>query len=74
MRIILFASEEPEERPALQRTMISNRPLEHRIALLECVENGLNRDRSMNIELHLALDLRQCAQVVRKHDANHGSV
>jgi len=72
---ILFAGEEPYERPALQRDMIADRPAEHRKPVLECVENRAQRNRTVNLKLYLIRDARQRSQMMRKPDAyHHGSV
>ena len=54
--------------------LVANRSAEHRIAGLEGIENRLRRRLTLNLELHLAADLRQVAEVRRQHDANHASV
>ena len=69
-----LAGEEPQERPALLRDVVADRPAQHRIAGLERVEDRALRGRALDVELHLAVDLRQRPQMIRKHDADHGSV
>ena len=74
MRKILLASEEAQERPALLRDVIADRPAQHRIAGLERIEHRALRDRALDLERHLAADMRQRSQMLREYDANHGSV
>src|SRR5438045_439727 len=71
---VLFAGEEPHERPSLQRDLIADRPAQHRIAGLERVEDRALRGRTLDVELHLAVDVRQLPQMCREHHADHGSV
>jgi len=74
MRKVLFAGEEPQERPALLRDVIADGPAQHGIAGLKRVEDRLLRDRALDLNLHFAADVRQCSQVLREYDADHGSV
>ena len=74
VRQILLAGEEPHERPALLRDVIADRAAQHRIAGLERVEDRALRDRALDVELHLAADVRQRPQMRRQHDSDHGSV
>ena len=71
---VLLAGEEPHERAALLRDVIADRSAQHRIARLECVEDGALRDRAFNVELHFAIDVRELPQMEREHDPDHGSV
>ena len=71
---ILLAGEEPHERPALLRDVVADRPAQHRIAGLERVEDRALRGRTLDVELHLAVDARQRPQMRREHDSDHGSV
>ena len=54
--------------------VVADRPAQHRIAGLERVEDRALRDRTLDVELHLAVDARQRPQMRRKHDSDHGSV
>jgi hypothetical protein len=49
-------------------------PAQHRIAGLERVEDRALRGLPLDVELHLAVDVRQCPQMCREYDADHGSV
>src|SRR5438876_3864835 len=71
---ILLAGEEPHERPAPLRDVVADGPAQHRIAGLERVEDRALRDRTFDVDLHLALDARQLPQMWREYDADHGSV
>src|SRR6266571_2691300 len=71
-----LAGEEPQERPALLRDVVADRPAQHGIAGLERVEHRAPRDRppARDVERHLAFDVRQGPQVRREHHADHRSV
>ena len=56
------------------RDVVADRPAQHRIAGLERVEDRALRDRALDLELHLAVDVRQRPQMRRKHHSDHGSV
>jgi hypothetical protein len=71
---ILLAREEPHVRPALLRHVIADRPAQHRIARLKSVEDRALRHLALDLELHLAADVRQRSQMCREHDSDHGSV
>ncbi len=71
---ILLAGEEAHERPAFQRHVVADRTAQHRIACLEGVEDRALRDLPLDLERHLALDVRELAQMWRQHDADHGNV
>jgi hypothetical protein len=71
---ILLAGKEPHERPALLGDVVADRPAKHGITGLEGVENRALRDRSLDFELHFAVDAGQRSQMEREDDSNHGSV
>ena len=71
---IFFASEKPDERPAFQRNVVANRPAQHRIACFERVEDRAQRDRPLDLKLQLAVNACQRAQVIGKHNSDHGNV
>ena len=73
MRQVLPAGEEPQERPALPGDMIADRPKQHRITRLECVDDRSLRDLAVNVYLHFVVDPRQCSQMVRERDSDHVS-
>jgi hypothetical protein len=73
MRKIFLAGEEPQERPPLLRAVIADGAAQHGIAGLECVEDRTLRDRTLDFELDLTADVRQCTKVLRKFDSNHDS-
>ena len=68
---VLFAGEEPQKCPPLLRIVIANRPTQHGIARLKCVQYRALRDRILNFERHLSLDMRQSAKMIRKAYTNH---
>src|SRR5207244_13609983 len=74
VRQFLLADDSPHERSASFRDVVADRPAQHRIAGLERVEDRALRDPTLDVELHLALDVRQLPQVCREHDADHGIV
>src|ERR687888_2071323 len=63
---VLLAGEEPDERSAPLRDVVADRPAQHRIAGLERVEDRALRDLTLDVELHVAFDLRELAQMWRK--------
>jgi hypothetical protein len=54
--------------------VIANRPAQGRIARLQRVEERPLRRTLLGVEGNLLHDARKCPQVVRKDDADHGSV
>src|SRR6266568_5205832 len=50
-----LAGEEPQERPALLRDVVADRPAQHGIAGLEGVEDRALRSLALDLDLHLAL-------------------
>src|ERR1700680_4651429 len=74
MREILLAGEEPHKRAPLLRNLIAQGAAQHRIAGLKRIEHRSLRDRAVNLELHLTIDLRQRPKVPRQLDSDHGSV
>ena len=57
---ILLTGEEPHERSALLRDVVADCPAQHRIAGFEGVENRALRRRTLDVQLHLAVDACQC--------------
>jgi hypothetical protein len=70
---ILSAGEEPQERSALLRHVVADRALQHRISRLEFIEHRTDRNLTLNLELHLFVNLRQRSQMIREHDSDHFS-
>ena len=54
--------------------MVADRAAERRVTGLERVEDRAQRDRRLDGEFDLAVELGQHAQVIRQHDTNHDSV
>src|SRR6267378_1510951 len=71
---IRLAGEQPHERPALLRDVVADRPAQHRVAGLERVEDRALRGHTLDVELHLAVDVLERPQMRREHDPDHGSV
>jgi len=63
---ILLAGKEPQERSALLRDVLADRPAQHRIAGLECVENRALRGRTLDLDLHFAANARKRSQMRRE--------
>src|SRR5262245_4823090 len=74
VRQVLFAGEKAQHRPALVRTVVADRPAQHRIAGLQRVEDRALRRHALDLELNLALDARQHPQMIRQHHSDHDSV
>jgi hypothetical protein len=55
VRKVSLTGEKSQERSAPLRGMIANGSSQNRITFLECVEDGLLRDRAIDFELHLAI-------------------
>src|SRR5712692_3286519 len=51
---ILLAGEETQERPALLRDLVADRPAQHRIASLERVEDRPQRDWAVDLKFYFA--------------------
>src|SRR5712691_9706567 len=68
-----LARKESQEWPSLRGDVVADRAAQHGIAGLERVEHRAPSDPARDVELHLALDLRQRPQVRGKHHADHGS-
>src|SRR2546427_12505718 len=69
-----LAGEESQERPALLRDMVADRPAQHRITTLERVQDRARGGVASDVELHLAADVRQRSQMDREYDSDHRSV
>jgi hypothetical protein len=74
VRKVLLASEKTQERPALQRDVIADRTAQHRVAGLKGVERGPQCHRSFDLNCHLSAYVGEGSQMLRKYDADHGSV
>ena len=68
---ILLAGEETQERPALLRDLVADRPAQHRIAGFERVEDRSQRDRAVELKFYFAADVRQRSEVLREYDSDH---
>ena len=69
---ILFAGEEPHERPALLGDMVADGPAQHRITGLERIEHRAERNLPLDLELNLCVRAYQRPQMGREHDSDHG--
>jgi hypothetical protein len=68
---ILLTGEEAQERPAMLRDLVADRPAQHRIASLERVEDRPQRDRGVELKFYLAADVRQRSEMLRDYDSDH---
>jgi hypothetical protein len=73
-RDVAAAGKEANEIPALRGPMIANRPAQDRIARLQRVDQRALRRPLLGVEGDLSVDARKGPQVLRKHNADHGSV
>jgi predicted ester cyclase len=73
VRPILLAGEEPDKRTPLLGGVVADRPAQHGILRLECVQDRPLRDRSLNLKHDLAAYTRQRAQMRGQHNLDHGS-
>src|SRR3712207_1865321 len=74
MRDILLAGEKAHHRPALLRAVIADRATQHRVPILERIEECALGCASIHVERHLVADPRECAQMMREPGPDHGSV
>ncbi len=68
---ILLTGEEAQERTALLRDLVADRTAQHRIAGLEGVQDRALRDWALDVNLQLAPDLRQGAEMLGKDNSDH---
>ncbi len=73
-RQVFLAGEEAQEGAPLLCHVVTDGAAQHWIASLEGIEDGPHCDLALDVKLDFRTDLRQCSQMLRKHDANHGSV
>ena len=73
-RDVFPAGEEADEVSALRRPVIADRAPEGWVIRLQRIQDGALRRPVLGVEDHLSLDARKGAQVLRKDDADHGSV
>ena len=71
VRQIFFAGKEPQERSALLREVVADRPAQHGIADLERVEDRTLRGLTVDLDLHLAADVSQGSQMLREYYSDH---
>src|SRR5690349_10069379 len=73
MRQILLAREIPHERAALQRNMVADGALQHRIAFLQGVEKAPD-GKGLDFQRDLAPGTSERSQMRREYHSNHASV
>ena len=74
VRQILFTREEPQERSALRGVLIANRPAQHRIGILECIQDAALRNLPRDDEHHFAINASEIPQMPREYYPDHVSV
>ena len=74
VRQILFTREEPQEGPALRGVLIANRPAQHRIGILECIQDAALRNLPRDDEHHFAINASEIPQMPREYYSDHFSV
>src|SRR5262245_49036377 len=74
VREVLLAGKEANKRPAAECHVLADGSAQHGIAGLERVEHRALRGWLLHVELQLAIDSGQGAQMVRKYDPDHYSV
>src|ERR1700737_43958 len=73
-RKVLPAGEDAPQRPPLPSGLIADRAPKHGVARLQGIEDGFRRRLSLNLELHLTLDLGEIPQMRREDDPDHARV
>src|SRR5262245_24417017 len=71
VRPVFLAREKAQEWPALPREVITDRPAQHRVRLLERVDHGANRHPPVDLDADFGSDPRDGAQVLRQLYADH---
>jgi hypothetical protein len=74
MRYVSAACEEANECAALTCLLVAHGASQHGKACLEGIENGLLRRRPLDLELDIAVDARERAQMVGERYADHRRV
>src|SRR5713101_3326081 len=73
-REILRTRKKPHKISPVLCHVVANRSTKHGILCFERVEYRTLRDLPIDLHPDFAVDLRELAQVVRKHDSNHDNV
>src|SRR5262249_62198318 len=68
------AGKDPKNPPPLPAVMVADRAAEHREARLQRVQHRSLGDGPVDLQFHLAIDLRERPQVCREHHPDHDSV
>jgi len=71
MRKILLACEKPNKRPPDFRHLIPNRPAQHRILRLQCIQRRPLRRRPLDLQLHFMPHPRMHAKMLWQNNTNH---
>jgi hypothetical protein len=71
---ILLAGEETQERPALLRDLVADRPAQHGIAGFERVKHRPQRDRPVEFKFYFVANVRQRSQMLRDYDSDHFAI
>jgi hypothetical protein len=72
---ILPAGKEPDKRSALVYHLVTNCPPQHRVTGFERLEDGVLRDLTLHLQVHLTVDTCKCPQMGWKDNSNraHGN-
>ena len=70
---VFLTGKEAQECPALQRHVITDGAAQHRITLLERIENGPLCYRAADFDFNLVADMREQSEMLRKNNADHPS-
>ena len=71
---ILLAGEETQERPALLRDLVADRPAQHGIAGFERVKDRPQRERPVESKFYFAANVRQRSQMLRDYNSDHFAI
>ena len=71
---ILLAGEEADEGTATEGYVVADGSAQDGESGFEGIEDRAQRHWSVNLELNLAVHVRQCSQMYRERDSNHGKV
>lgn len=72
VRYVLATGKESQERPALSRDVLANRPTQHRILCLQCIEDRSSCHFALNLNCHISADACKRPQMRRHYNPNHG--
>lgn len=71
---VLLACEKPQEGAAFFSDVVANRAAQHRIARFKRGEYCALGTQSLTLEFRFTFKVRQCPEMVRKHNPDHRNV